>query len=82
MVVEQGGLAPTVPDLYKEVWAQFCVGISSSKSPSWVGTATVWSSLLGYAFQSVDQEYTLALVLGFGFPLPARNLARGQAKAL
>ena len=40
IVVEWGGLAKMVPDLY-EVWAQFCAGISSSESLTWVGTAIV-----------------------------------------
>ena len=46
-----------VSDLCEEVQAQFHVGISSSESPTQVGTATIWSSLLGYAFQSVDQKH-------------------------
>ena len=58
MAIEQGGSAPTLPDLYEEAQAQFYVGISSSECLTQMGTAPVWSSLLRYAFQSVDQEHT------------------------
>ena len=39
-----------VRDFYEEVWAQFHAGSFGSESLTWVGTATVWSFLLGYAF--------------------------------